>query len=150
MTIWKGGLPQVRLSASPPSPSKVMPMAHHIRSRVPTPRNSQADIRTGPLKAALATICRRKPRKPSPRQSSKSTAIESARIALQAVAKVRGGDADGLAETGGEGREGFIVDGERDAGAAQPPIGQEYSNRRQRHLSELTAPQLSAKELVSQ
>ncbi len=55
-----------------PSPWKAMPMARHIRSPAPTPRNSRANMRTGPSRAASGTTCRRKPRRPLPKPSSKS------------------------------------------------------------------------------
>jgi hypothetical protein len=44
----------------------------HIRSRPPTPRNSPANIRTGPSRAASATTCLRRRRKPLLRPSSTS------------------------------------------------------------------------------
>ena len=40
--------------------------------QLPTPRNSRANMRTGPSRAASGTICRRKPRRPSPKPSSTS------------------------------------------------------------------------------
>jgi hypothetical protein len=46
------------------------------RTPVPMPRSSRVDIRTGLSRAASGTISLRKPHKPSPRRSSKSTAID--------------------------------------------------------------------------
>ena len=40
----RSGLPKARSSLCPPSPLKVMPMAHHTRTPVPMPKNSQANI----------------------------------------------------------------------------------------------------------
>ena len=51
-TIWKGGLPKARSSRCRLLPLKAMPTAHHIRSPVPMRRNSQADMSTGPSRAA--------------------------------------------------------------------------------------------------
>src|SRR3979490_960603 len=47
-----------------------MPMARHIRSPAPMPKNSRANIRTGSSLAASGTICLRKPRRPLRRPSS--------------------------------------------------------------------------------
>ena len=77
MTIWKSGLPKVRSSPCRPSRLKVMPTAHRIRNPVPTRRNSQADMSTGPLRAASDTICRRKHRTLLPKRSSTSPKLKS-------------------------------------------------------------------------
>src|SRR5213082_2974673 len=45
-------------------------MARHTRSRALTRRNSRANTSTGPSRAASATICRRKRRRPSHKRSS--------------------------------------------------------------------------------
>jgi hypothetical protein len=55
-----------RLSPCPPSPWKATPMARRIRTPAPMPRNSRANMRTGPSRAASGTICRRKPQQGSP------------------------------------------------------------------------------------
>src|SRR5205807_2148915 len=65
------GLPNFRSLLCPPSPLKVMPMVHHTRTPPPMPRNSRANTSTASSRAASATIFRRKPRRLSPRQSSK-------------------------------------------------------------------------------
>jgi pimeloyl-ACP methyl ester carboxylesterase len=75
-TISKSGLPRVRSSPCPPLPSKAMPMVRRTRTPAPMPRNSPASMRTGSSPAASGIICRRKPRRPSPKLSSKSTAID--------------------------------------------------------------------------
>ena len=72
----KNGLPRRRSSPCRPLRLKATPMAHHTRTRAPMPRNSRADTRTGPSTAASGTICRRKPRRPSPPPSSTSTVID--------------------------------------------------------------------------
>jgi pimeloyl-ACP methyl ester carboxylesterase len=54
---------------------EVTPTAHPIRTRVRTPRNSRAGIRTGRSRAASGTTFPRKPRRPLPRPSSKGTLI---------------------------------------------------------------------------
>src|SRR5882672_8749688 len=72
MTIWKSGLPKARSSPCRRLRWKVMPMAHHIRTPAPMPRNSPANTRTGPSPAASGTIYPRKPRRPLPRPSSTS------------------------------------------------------------------------------
>ena len=56
-----------RSSPCPPSPWKAMPTARRTRSPPPTPRCSRANMRTGSSRAASATTCRRKPRRPLPR-----------------------------------------------------------------------------------
>ena len=76
MTIWKSGLPKVRSSPCPPSPLKVTPTARRIRTPVPMPTNSRANIRTGPSRAASGTICPRKLRRPLPKPWSTSTVID--------------------------------------------------------------------------
>ena len=76
MTIWKSALPKVRSSRCPQSRLKVMPTAHRIRSPVPTRRNSQADMSTGPSRAALDTICRRKHRTLLPKRLSTSPKLK--------------------------------------------------------------------------
>ena len=45
-------------------------------ARVPMPRNSRANMRTGSSRAASGTICRRKPRRPLPRPSSTSPKLD--------------------------------------------------------------------------
>ena len=50
-----------------PSLLKGMPMGRHIRTPVPMPRNSQANMRTGPLTAASGTTCLRKPQRLLPK-----------------------------------------------------------------------------------
>ena len=71
-----------RLAAIPghhrarPSPLKATPMARRTRTPAPTPRNSRANMRTGPSRAASGTTCRRKRRRPLPKLSSTSTAID--------------------------------------------------------------------------
>ena len=47
--------------------------APHPVTRVPMPRNSRANMRTGPSMVASGTICPKKLRKPLPRPSSMST-----------------------------------------------------------------------------
>jgi len=73
MTVWKSGLPKGQSSRCPPSPLKVTPMVHHTRTRVPMPRNSRINMRTGPSMVASGTICPKKLRKPLPRPSLMST-----------------------------------------------------------------------------
>ena len=63
---------RLRSSPCPPSPWKATPTARRTRSPAPTPRNSPANMRTGPSTAASATICRRKRRRPLPKRSSTS------------------------------------------------------------------------------
>jgi hypothetical protein len=72
LTIWKRDLLKARSSACPPLPLKGMPTVHRIRSRALMRRNSPADMSTGPSRAALNTICRRKRRKLLPKRSSTS------------------------------------------------------------------------------
>src|SRR5438128_854099 len=57
MPTWTSGLPEARSSPRPPLPSKVMPTVRRIWTRVPTPGNSRANIRTGPSPAASGTLC---------------------------------------------------------------------------------------------
>src|SRR6202043_3608825 len=59
-------------SPCPPSRLKAMPTAPRIRSRVPTPRCSRANIRIEPSRAASGTICPRKRRRPLRKPSSTS------------------------------------------------------------------------------
>ena len=68
-------LAQAPISACPRSRWKVMPMVLRIRTRVPTPRNSRANTRTGRSPAASGTTCRKKPRRPLPKPWS--TSIDS-------------------------------------------------------------------------
>src|SRR5271166_1334748 len=76
MTIWNNGLPKGRSSPCPPLPSKGTPTARRTRSPVPMPRNSRANMRTGSSPAASGIICRRKPRTPSLKRSSKPPKID--------------------------------------------------------------------------
>jgi pimeloyl-ACP methyl ester carboxylesterase len=46
-TTWKGGLPKGRSSPCPPLPLKAMPMAHHIQTSAPMPRNTRANLKGG-------------------------------------------------------------------------------------------------------
>jgi pimeloyl-ACP methyl ester carboxylesterase len=73
-TIWNGGSRKARTSPCPRSPSKATLMARHTRTPVPTPANSRADTRTGSSRAASGTTCRKRPRRPLPRGSSRSIA----------------------------------------------------------------------------
>jgi len=66
-------LQEAHPSPCQPLPSKAMPMVHHIRTRVPMPRNSRAETRTGSFRAASGTICPGKLRKRLPKLSSTST-----------------------------------------------------------------------------
>ena len=50
--------------------------APHPDAAVPMPRNSRANMRTGPSRAASGTICLRKPRRPLPKRSSTSLKID--------------------------------------------------------------------------
>ena len=59
-------------SPCPPSRSKAMPMARRTRSQLPMRRNSRANTRTEPSRAASDTIFHRKRRRPLPRPSSRS------------------------------------------------------------------------------
>jgi len=68
----ESGLPKVRSSRCQSLRLKAMPMAHHIRSPVPTLKNS-------PFRAALDTICRRRPRRLLPKPSSTSPQADPAR-----------------------------------------------------------------------
>jgi hypothetical protein len=60
--------------------SKVMPMVRHTRTRVPMPRNSRADMRTGSSRVASGTTCLKKRPKPLPKPSSRSTVIDGGAI----------------------------------------------------------------------
>jgi hypothetical protein len=73
MAIWTNG----RRAGHPfPLRLKATPTTHHTRTPVPTPGNSRANTRTGPSRAALGTICPRKPRRPSPKRSSTSQKVD--------------------------------------------------------------------------
>jgi hypothetical protein len=69
MTIWKSDLRKVQTSACPPSRLKAMPMVHHTRRPIRTPRSFRADMRTDLSAVASGTICLRKLRRRSPRRS---------------------------------------------------------------------------------
>lgn len=72
MTIWKRSLPKFRQSPCPQSRWKVTPMARRIRTPVPTPINSPANMRAGSSPAASATTCRKKLRRILLKRSSMS------------------------------------------------------------------------------
>jgi pimeloyl-ACP methyl ester carboxylesterase len=79
MTIWKSGWRSLPSSRCRPSPLKATPTARHTRSRALTRENSRASTSTGPLRAALATICRKRRRRLSPRPLSISAQRERRR-----------------------------------------------------------------------
>ena len=58
----------------------------------PMPRNSPANMRTGPSRAASGTICRRKPRRPLPKRSSTSPNVDQPAFALRTDAPRPQGD----------------------------------------------------------
>ena len=74
-TIWKSGLPKARPSRCQPLPWKAMRMAPRTRPRVPMPRNSRANIRTGSSPAVWGTICPKKLRGLLPKPWSTSRVI---------------------------------------------------------------------------
>ena len=69
-------LAEFRSSPCRPLLLKATPMARRTRTRVPTQRNSPADIRTGLSGAASVTICLRKLLRRSRKLSSTSTVID--------------------------------------------------------------------------
>ncbi len=72
----KAACRKLRSSPCRPSPWRATPTARRTRSPLLTPKNSPANMRTGPSPAASGTICLRKRRRPSPKPSSTSPKIE--------------------------------------------------------------------------
>jgi pimeloyl-ACP methyl ester carboxylesterase len=75
-TIWKSSSPTAPSSPCQQSPSKVMPMVLPIRIPAPMRQSFRASTRIGPSQAASGTICRKKPRRLSPKPSSTSAALD--------------------------------------------------------------------------
>src|SRR4029450_4342691 len=72
----RSDLPRLRPSLCRPSPLKVTPTVHHTRTPLPTPTSSPARTRTDSSRVVSGITCARKPPRPSPRPSSRSTATD--------------------------------------------------------------------------